>query len=48
MSLKISRGVRVWVAAALLLPAAAVLNGSDARLAGPGANWRIHREGASG
>ncbi|MBA3640570.1 MAG: PQQ-binding-like beta-propeller repeat protein [Acidobacteriota bacterium] len=29
MSLKVSRGVRVWVAAALLLPAAAVLNGSD-------------------
>ncbi len=29
MSLQISRGVRVWVAAALLLPAAAVLNGSD-------------------
>ncbi|MDQ3489307.1 MAG: PQQ-binding-like beta-propeller repeat protein, partial [Acidobacteriota bacterium] len=29
MSSKVSRGVRVWVAAALLLPAAAVLNGSD-------------------
>jgi len=29
MSSKVSRRVRVWVAAALLLPAAAVLNGSD-------------------
>jgi outer membrane protein assembly factor BamB len=29
MSLNISRGVRVWLAAALLLPAAAVLNGAD-------------------
>jgi outer membrane protein assembly factor BamB len=29
MSLSISRGIRVWVAAALLVPAAAVLNGAD-------------------
>ena len=29
MSLKLSRGIRVWVAAALLLPAGAVLNGAD-------------------